>query len=132
MNGDRPSECSVPAKLTVVCSAAQLTAELREIGERVSRAPGYLQWMALQVLEADEHGIELGHIDPEHPSISSACELRGLPQLSKWLRLLLLALREHEEERRHGERSEQSMDGSDLGTTVIRCAAEDLSQVAKP
>lgn len=98
MNGERPSECSVPVTLTVVCSAAQLTAEVREIRERVSRAPGYLQWMASQVLEAGENGIELGHVDSDHRSTSCACELRVLPQLSKRLRLLLLALRAHEGE----------------------------------
>lgn len=98
MKSERPTESSGPVTLTVVCSSEQVAAELKEIRERICRAPGYLQWMALQVLKAGESGIELAHVDPDHCSTPCACELRVLPQLSKQLRLLLLALRAHEGE----------------------------------
>lgn len=132
MTGAAPFPDSGQVKVVVACDPALVFEQIKELRERVSRAPGYLQWMALQVLETGEHGIELNHVNPGHRSASGACELRVLPQLSRCLRLLLLALREHEEERGREEQPGHDTDGSGVASIVIRCASADLSQVAKP
>lgn len=86
------------AMLTVVCDSAPIHAEVAELRERIERAPAHIRWMALQILESVEHGVELVEVDRHDRSALLAGELRLLPQLSERLRLLVLALRANEGE----------------------------------
>lgn len=101
-SSSRPEHLMERASILVQCDCAQLWADVDEIRQRIERAPEWMRWLVLQVLEASSDGVELVQVDADDAAACRTGVARIRPQLAERLRRLLFALRASQGERELG------------------------------